>query len=199
MKTSLIAIVTFLLVFNYVKLNNNASHKSINYRSNDITDLVRKTIFKEYIEFLLRDGGIWETNDPKYESDKKYSAKTHKITYYRGIHSEIVSLKIESDLNDVGWYKGWEGYYLWHPVDKEIKYHAISGAGLISNGSIIHFDKNKKVNVFEILSYEGKKSIHKDVEVIVDQKTIKNSSYVLNKDGNWDLQGEFIWKRKIKD
>lgn len=158
-----------------------------------------KTVFIEkHMKYLMADGGIWEAKNPNYKKDEQYSAKTYKYEMTKGVHGEQFRIKIFSNLNDVGWWTSWDGYYLWNPVKKQGVYHSLGSTGMIADGRLYFGDEDVLVNIFEIISYEGDRTVSKDVTIKINENEMHSTSYKLNEKGEWEPNMELIWKRLQK-
>ncbi len=153
--------------------------------------------FKKHVPYLLDNEGTWECENPSYQKETKYSAKTFRYVFEKGVHGENLVLNIYSDLNDVGWFTSWKAYYLWHPQKKQLIYHAIGGDGSIADGVVYAPDSITLVNVFEVSTYNGNNSTHKDISIIKNKDKMYSQSYSLNKKGEWVLLQELTFRRSL--
>lgn len=158
----------------------------------------KETFFKDHVNYLLKDGGVWKATNPDYKEDEQYSAKSYYYYYEKGIHVEHLRLKIVSDINDFGIYTSWDGYYLWDPRKEVIIYHSLGGDGSISNGVVSTPDSLTNSNVFSITNYEGNTAQHKDVTKIVSENEMYSEGFSKNASGEWEKGLSFTWKRVIK-
>ena len=158
----------------------------------------KKTFFETQVAYLMKEGGEWEAINPKYSKDVKYDAKSFRYQLENGVHAENIRLKINSDVNGVGWYTSWNGYYLWHPLRKEIIYHSLSGNGAIVDGVVTTPDSETRINVFTMMTYSGEFSKHKDVTVQVNENEMHSKSYKMNEKGDWVFNQKLIWRRVNK-
>ncbi len=161
-------------------------------------DPAPKEMFLKQMAYLMADGGVWETENPNFKEDEQYSAKTYKYEMSKGVHGEQFLIEILSDINSVGWWTSWDSYFLWHPVKEQGVYHGVGATGSTADGRLYSANENELVNIFEVFTYEGVRSVHKDVFVRVGKNEMKSIAYELNKKGDWELYEELIWKR-VKD
>ncbi len=158
-------------------------------------DTTKALFISDHMEYLMKDGGIWVAENPHYKKDEQYSAKTFKYEMTKGVHGENYRIKILSDLNSIGWYTSWDGYYLWSTVEKKPVYHSLGSNGAIANGTLNLIEEHTRINIFEIISYAGEKNIYKDVTKRVSDNEMHSESYQLNEKGEWEFNQKFIWKR----
>ncbi|MEP5610957.1 MAG: hypothetical protein ABJP45_01845 [Cyclobacteriaceae bacterium] len=159
----------------------------------------KELFFKKQASYLLQEGGIWEAVNPTYQKDKQYDARVFRYEVEKGVHGENIQLKIVSDLNDIGWYTSWDGYYLWQPQREEIIYHSLAANGAIANGIVTTPDSTTRINIFTITAYDGTESTHKDVTRKVNENEMKSESYQQGENGEWSFNQELIWKRVSSD
>lgn len=154
-----------------------------------------KDLFLKEMTYLMADGGVWETENPNFKEDEQYSAKTYKYKMSKGIHGEQFRIGILSDINSVGWWTSWDSYFLWHPFKKQGIYHGVGASGSTADGRLYVAEAGYLVNIFEVFTYEGIRSVHKDVFIKVDENIMKSKAYELNEKGEWQFYEELEWKR----
>lgn len=159
-----------------------------------------KSLFIEkHMKYLMADGGVWEAENPDYKKEEQYSAKIYKYEMSKGIHNEQFRMKILSYINSVGWWTSWDSYFLWHPVKQQGVYHGLGSNGWIAEGRIYAENEDELANIFEVYSYEGVRSVHKDVFIRIGEDEMKSNAYELNEKGEWEFNQKLIWKRVKPD
>ncbi|MBO6524889.1 MAG: hypothetical protein JJ971_13740 [Balneolaceae bacterium] len=184
-KLSILVIPTLFILINTIQAQENKPGE----------EAAPKEIFLKQMAYLMADGGVWEAENPGYKKDEQYSAKTYKYEMSKGVHSEQFLMKILSDINSVGWWTSWDSYFLWHPVKQQGVYHGLGSNGWIAEGRLYAANEEEFVNIFEVFSYEGVRSVHKDTFIRVGENEMKSNAYKLNEKGEWEFNEKLIWKR----
>lgn len=163
----------------------------------DLSDEEGNRFFREQMSYLIKDGGTWLAENPDYDENKQYAARSFKYEITSGIHGDHFRIRILSDIKGLGWWISWDGYYLWDPVNKIPIYHSLGGGGASVSGVLQVLDDTERVNTFKVTSYQGIISSHKDVTKKISENEMHSESYILNENGEWMYNQKLVWRRRL--
>jgi hypothetical protein len=149
-----------------------------------------KDEFKKRCEYLLKDGGVWEATNPKYNAAEEWSPSTFGYKFEPGYSENVLRIKINGKVKDKR-YLYWDGYYYWDPLKNKICYRSVGTSGQIATGETIN---NEGDLLFEILLPDGKITYHLDTDETLSENEFKSQSFVFE-DGKWNPNNKLIWKR----
>jgi hypothetical protein len=77
-----------------------------------------------HIDFLLKDGGKWRTDNKDYNPVKDFSVNYYLIEYTKGANEHTLNFKIKGYiLQKTQWITFQEGFYKWDDNKKKVLYH----------------------------------------------------------------------------
>lgn len=158
------------------------------------TDNDELKCFLTHKEFLLKDGGKWQTVNKNFDAADEWSDSLWGYQFEKGINNNTFKLKITGYVpKHKKTQTYWEGIYTWDPVIKKAIYLSTNPWGGIAQGETEKIDNQILIMVFTIKKSDETLTKHRDVHAI-DGETIKSKSYDW-KNNRWELNDESVWIR----
>ena len=172
----------YILILIYLLMNGVSLAQPSSFQSK--TDFLKKN------EYLLKAGGIWEAENPKYNASEEWSPSSFGYKFEAGYAENSIRIKINGKVKDKR-YLYWDGYYFWDALKNKICYRSMGTSGQIASGESINNDGDL---LFEVLLPDGKITYHLDTDEIVSDNEFKSQSYEFV-ESEWKPLNTLVWKR----
>lgn len=178
MKTKMLTLFFVGLFFYFLPAQNNSSTKED---------------FLKMAQYLSTGSGKWITPNPKYNSEKPFSAKAFGLWFTLKLNKNLLLLTHVVYRRDTAHVTG-ESYWLWHPGEHRIKYYSLNFRGGFTDGETYFQSDNTFTTTDFRYTPNGHIEINKDENVIMSELEHRTTSSVFKK-GQWEVIGEYLFKR----
>ncbi|MBK7872544.1 MAG: hypothetical protein IPJ74_18620 [Saprospiraceae bacterium] len=155
-----------------------------------------KEDFKKLIEYMTKDGGIWITPNPKYDSTQQNSVIEIEMHLVYDEERQFIKDDVTLRFKKLD-YLSWISIWAYHPGKQEITYTSYGPEGRLISGKTEFVNDSTFVTVDKLYEPDGSFKELKDENIIISENVHKNISYE-KKNGTWEEIGTYVWKRKIK-
>lgn len=167
----------------------------VSFAQTDNQNSAAKEGFKKLVNYMTKDGGIWVTPNPKYDSTQQNSIIEIQMHLVYDEERQIIKDEVTLRFKKLD-YLSWISFWAYHPSEKVITYTSYGPEGRLISGQTEFVNDSTFVTVDRLYEPDGSFKELKDENIIVSENVHRNISYE-KKNGQWESTGIYVWKRKI--
>lgn len=146
----------------------------------------------DLMEYLTRDGGRWESANPKHvEGDGSAPRFGYAFETKLGgwvVHNRILGLFEDREA------VYWETIYSWHPARKVGLVHQVGWGGAMATGEERRVDETSTETLLTFTMANGESWDFREITEVHGPDEFESISY-RKRDGEWEEQNRLRWKR----
>ena len=151
--------------------------------------------FQQLASYLSEGSGHWESLNPNYDEQNPRSAKSYSLVFEYPL-KHLLKIRILVQLKNAEVLSA-EGMFSWNPLTNSCRYVMVDRGNGYMEGVSEFPDSTTFITTTTVFRPNGQKYEHKDENFVMSKDVHRNSSYRKDREGNWILEGNFQWKRKL--